>query len=236
MKQNIFPDYAALCAAAAGQVVQQLRHKPDSVLVFPTGNTPLGLFKRLVELKQSGQADFGRAHVVVLDEYAGLPPDDPRSLADWLKRELLSPVGLPATHIHGFENGTEALEGRIKSLGGLDLVILGLGRNGHLGFNEPGSAFDSRARKVSLAPESIASNAAYWGSEDRVPRHGYTLGIGTLIEARTSILLVSGSAKRAILAASLEGEVTPAVPASVLRTLSHAHLFADANSVQSKVR
>lgn len=228
MKQHMFPDYTSLCQAVAAEVISQLKRKPHSVLVFPTGNTPIGLFKELVSAHNSGAANFSAAQVVILDEYAGLMPGDPRSLADWLKRELLTPIALPQSSIHGFENGPDAMEKQIKRLGGLDLVILGLGPNGHLGFNEPGSAFDSRARRIDLTPDSIASNAAYWGSEDRVPRQGFTLGLGTLARAASIILMVSGSGKADILAKTLRGPISPANPASVLRRLAQSQVFADA--------
>jgi glucosamine-6-phosphate deaminase len=234
MKLQIFDDYTSLCAAVADAVIRQLTGKPASVLVFPTGNTPLGLFKELVRLEQAGRADFSKAHVVVLDEYKGLEAGDPRSLTDWLKRELLLPTGVLSQHIHGFEFGPQAVEDKIKTLGGLDLVILGLGPNGHLGFNDPGSPFDSRARDVELAPASIASNAAYWGSEDRVPRQGQTLGLGTLAEARALIVMVSGAAKQGILKQTLEGPVSPDVPASLLRRLNQAALFVDRPSVDAR--
>jgi glucosamine-6-phosphate deaminase len=234
MKQNIFPDYDALCAAVAERVCHQLRSKPNSALVFPTGNTPLGLFRRLADLAETGAVDFGRARIVILDEYAGLEAGDQRSLTDWLKHELLAPVGVSPKNIHGFENGLDALEARIKSIGGLDLAILGLGPNGHLGFNEPGSRFDSCVRKVDLAQESITSNAAYWGSEQRVPRQGYTLGLGTLSEARAIILMVSGAAKSGILKRSLQDPVSVQIPASMLRNLRQAQVYADEQSMATQ--
>jgi glucosamine-6-phosphate deaminase len=231
MKTRVFPDYAALCAGVADRVLEQLQAKPDSVLVFPTGNTPIGMFASLVERSQAGVVSFSKARFVMLDEYADLPEGDPRSLSGWLKRELLAPVGADPLNIHGFENGPNALERNITALGGLDLVILGLGPNGHLGFNEPGSPFDSRARRVDLAQASITSNAAYWGSEEAVPRQGYTLGLGTLAEAREIILMVNGTRKHSILKLALEGDVTPNVPASLLESLPQSHLFADRQAI-----
>jgi glucosamine-6-phosphate deaminase len=227
MKTQVFPEYESLCAGVADAVVEQLRHKPKSVLVFPTGNTPLGLFRRLVERHRSGHLRFDQAHVVILDEYAGLVANDPRSLTGWLTRELLGHINIPSARVHGFDNGPDVLEKKIKTLNGVDLAILGLGPNGHLAFNEPGSAYDSRARRIDLTPESITSNAAYWGSEDRVPRQGLTLGLGTLSEARSLILMVSGEAKRNILSSTLNDNVSPANPATMLRNLDQAHLFVD---------
>jgi glucosamine-6-phosphate deaminase len=235
MKTNILSDYSALCAAVADQVVEQLRSKPDSVLVFPTGNTPLGLFRELVSRTNAGEIDFNAAHIVMLDEYADLPPGDPRSLTDWLNRELLQGINIASTRVHTFDNGPEALETGITSLGGLDFVILGLGPNGHLGFNEPGSSFDSRIRRVALTPASITSNAAYWGSEDRVPREGHTLGLGTLSEARKLILMVSGGSKRNILSHMRTCKVGSNIPASILRTLQQAEIYADEQAIGTQI-
>lgn len=227
MKFKVFADYKTLCAAVADEVVQQLHAKPGSVLVFPTGNTPLGLFSELVARETAGEVEFRRAHFVILDEYADLAPGDRRSLTDWLDREFLSRIGMSRSQVYDFEHSADHLERKIVSLGGLDLVILGLGPNGHLGFNEPGSPFGSRARSVSLAPATIASNAAYWGSEEQVPRVGHTLGLGTLCEARRLILMVSGQSKRNILNQVRTGEIAPDLPATVLRTISQAEIFAD---------
>lgn len=227
MRRRVFESYELLSAAVAQEVLAQIKHKPDSVLVFPTGNTPLGLFKQLVQAKRLHSADFTYAQFVILDEYADLAPGDPRSLTGWLKRELLEPLNVSLSHIHGFEEGVTKMESAISRLGGIDLAILGLGPNGHLAFNEPGSAFDSRTRRVELTPESITSNAVYWGGEDRVPRHGFTLGLETLAEARSLILMVSGAGKAGILEQTLNGPASPAIPAKSLRILTQAVLFAD---------
>lgn len=227
MKIDMFADYDTLCAGVADEVEAQLRRKPGSVLVFPTGNTPLGLFRTLVGRHRSGRIAFDRAHVVLLDEYAGITADDPRSLAGWLDRELLTPINIDKSRVHGVAAAPDAMDGRIKALGGLDLVILGLGPNGHLGFNEPGSAFDSRTRRIDLTPDSIVSNAGYWGSEARVPRQGITLGLATLSSARSVILMVSGVAKRGILSKVLTAPISPEIPATVLRTWHQARIFSD---------
>jgi glucosamine-6-phosphate deaminase len=233
MQVDVFPDYVALCDAVAAAVQSQLRAKPASVLVFPTGNTPLGLFRKLAALSAQVCVDFSKSEIVILDEYAGLARNDPRSLTDWLKRELLSPVGIDADHIHDFQHGPESLEKTISALGGIDLVILGLGPNGHLGFNEPGSSFESRTRKIALAPESIRSNAVYWGSEERVPRQGYTLGLGTIAAARRIILMVSGESKSGILSRTLHMQQEVSNPATILKSLQHATVMADKAAAQA---
>ncbi|MFN0193388.1 MAG: 6-phosphogluconolactonase [Aestuariivirga sp.] len=231
MKLCTFPDYESLCDAVASEVTKQLARKPESVLVFPTGNTPLGLFKVLAGMHTRSAADFSSAHIVVLDEYADIAPDDPRSLTGWLHRELLAKIEIPASRIHDFRHGPDSIERAVSKLGGLDMVILGLGPNGHLAFNEPGSAFGSRSRRISLTLESIRSNAAYWGSENLVPSHGLTLGLGTLASARSIILMVSGETKKQILADTIHGPVSTNNPATMIRNLTHARVFADKASM-----
>lgn len=226
-------DEAALAGEAAARVGDQLRRKPDSLLVVPTGATPLGMFRALVAAAQTGTIDFGHCRFAVLDEYAGIAPGDRRSLEGWLRQELLDAIGIDDRRRIGFDPSADPataasrVEAAIDAAGGIDLAILGLGPNGHLGFNEPGSPFDSRARLVALTPESIRSNAAYWGSEADVPRAGLTLGLGTLQAARRLVLLVSGARKRDILAATLEGPIGTQLPATLLRRHPDATVIAD---------
>lgn len=226
-------DAALLAAEAARLVRAQLAAKPDSLLVVPTGATPLGMFGALVEAAEAGAADFGRCRFAILDEYRDIAPDDRRSLQGWLRREFLDPLGVAVERVIAFdaraapEEEAARVEEAIAAAGGIDFAVVGLGPNGHLGFNEPGSPFDSRTRRVVLTPESIRSNAAYWGSEDAVPLEGFTLGLGTLRAARRLMLLASGERKRDILARTLAGPVGPAVPATLLRLHADAIVLAD---------
>jgi glucosamine-6-phosphate deaminase len=232
MKVVRVPDLAALGRAAADAVFAELARRPDPLLVFPTGRTPLGLFALLVAAARGGRIDFGAARFLVLDDYAGIGADDPRSLTLWLRRELLDPLGIRDEAVIGFDakdrtGGAARIEAAILAAGGIDLAILGLGPNGHLGLNEPGSAFDSRTRRVTLTPESIGSNAAYWGSEEAVPREAFTLGLGTLFESRRLVLLANGAAKAEIVARTLSGPIGVAVPSTMLRLHPDATLIAD---------
>jgi glucosamine-6-phosphate deaminase len=226
-------DEAALATEAAGLVARQLREKPDSLLVVPTGATPLGMFRALVAAARTGAIDVSRCQFAVLDEYAGLGPGDRRSLEGWLRRELFAAIGIGDQQVIAFDLSADPataaarVEAAIAAAGGIDLAVLGLGPNGHLGFNEPGSPFDSPARLIALTPESIRSNAAYWGSEADVPREGLTLGLGTLDAARRLVLLVSGARKRDILATTLAGPVGPHLPATLLRRHPDATVIAD---------
>jgi glucosamine-6-phosphate deaminase len=233
-------DYAELSRKACDLVVAALRNKPASVCVFPTGETPLGLFRGLVAAHRDGAFDASAMRVVTLDEYAGIARDDRRRLFLWLRRELLDPLGIPDRHIDAFDPAAtdpaaEAarIERRVVELGGIGLAVLGLGANGHLGFNEPGSAFDSRARLVTLAEDSIRSNAAYWGSEADVPRQALTLGLGNISQAREIVLLASGARKSPILAQTLTGPVTTDVPATAIRAHPAAVCIADHAALNS---
>jgi glucosamine-6-phosphate deaminase len=218
---------------AAGIVVRQLRSEPDSLLTFATGNTPVPMFRALVAAATCDAAVFARARVVTLDEYAGIAVDDRRRLLSWLRRELLGPAGIDDDRITAFDPSAEPagecrrIEAAISSQGGIDLAVLGLGPNGHVGFNEPGSAFRSRTRRVALAAESIVSNAAYWGSEADVPRHGLTLGLATILEARSILLIVCGSAKARVVSRLLKEPISEALPATALRAHPSSTLLAD---------
>ncbi|MEO8668528.1 MAG: glucosamine-6-phosphate deaminase [Bauldia sp.] len=227
-------DYADLSRKACDFVVTALRKNPASVCIFPTGETPLGLFRELVAARKDGAFDASAMRAVTLDEYAAIARDDRRRLFLWLRRELLDPLGIPDRRIDAFEPSASdpqaeaaRMERRVAELGGIDLAVLGLGANGHLGFNEPGSAFDSRTRPVTLAADSIRSNAAYWGSEADVPRQALTLGIGNLLEAREILVLASGAHKSAILTQALGGPVTTDLPATALRSHPAATFIAD---------
>jgi glucosamine-6-phosphate deaminase len=230
-------DRTALGGKAAEFIIRQLQERPGSVMTFPTGNTPLPLFRELVAASRSYPGLFERARFVTLDEYAGIARDDRRRLLSWLSREFLIPAAIRDSQIIAFDPLADAeaeckrIEDSVEALGGLDLAVLGLGPNGHLGFNEPGSSFDSRTRKVALAAESIASNSTYWGSKADVPTHGLTLGLGTLSEARAIIVLVSGEAKADILLRLFSEPIGESIPASVLRLCPQATIIADRQSL-----
>jgi glucosamine-6-phosphate deaminase len=226
-------DSDALARQAKDIVMRQLRTKPESNIVFPTGNTPVPMFRELAVEAQRDPNLFRRARIVTLDEYAGIARHDRRRLLSWLDRELLEPAGIGTDRVLAFDpaewhvSECERMERCIASLGGVDLAVLGLGPNGHLGFNEPGSPFESRARKVQLASESIASNASYWGNDEDVPRYGLTLGLGTLREARTILLLACGAAKANIVARLMYEPISESLPATLLRLCPQSILLAD---------
>lgn len=231
---QVYADYATLSAAVADWVAAHLRTRPASAFVFAMGNSPQGAYAELARRASRGEVDFSRAHAIQLDEYLGLDPGDRRALYGWLARTCLEPLGIAPERSLRLrsdapdpERACAEVEAQIAALGGIDVSILGLGPNGHLGFNEPGSPLDSRTRPVPLSAESLVSNAVYWGSVDDVPRGSLTLGLGTLREARHTVLVVDGARKMEILRRVLHGPVTTSVPATCLRTFPDVAVMVD---------
>lgn len=220
---RIVPDYNRLSEVAAGFVAAAVRRKPSAVIGLPTGRTPLGVYRRLAALRWQG-LDTSRLTVVSLDEYLGVGPDNPISLFGWLRRAALKPLGIADSHILRLpadaaepQTACAAFDRRLQRLGGFDLVVLGLGWNGHVAFNEPGSPPAARTRIVALQPGTIERNLGYWRGGRIVPSYGMTIGMRSILRAKRILLLVSGSRKARILAATLCGPITRAVPASLLR-------------------
>ncbi len=227
-------DYEALSRAAADLVCAVIANNPAAVMVLATGNSPMGLYRDVAQRRQRGEIDTSRLRVFQLDAYLGLAPDDPRSLYGWLRRSVLDPWGVPETNVVRLrgdavdpEAECRAYYESVVAVGGFNLSVLGLGPNGHLGFNEPPVEPDAPTRIVDLTPESVASNARYWGGRDRVPRRATTAGMTALLAARQTLLVVSGAHKQAILRRTVAGPVTPDVPASYLQQAANVTVIAD---------
>ncbi len=208
---------------AADIVAETLREHPEAAISLPTGSTPVGMFEELIRRSQAGELDLSRFQLFCLDEYLGVSPDNPNTLTSWLFRTFIVPAGIPAENVHTLPvtqpNPTAAAaayEEAISAAGGLELAVLGIGGNGHIAYNEPGSGADTRTRVVDLTDESIAQAADYFDGAS-VPRKAMTVGVGTLLEARRIVLIASGEGKQRILKAALEEEPTANVPASWLQ-------------------
>jgi glucosamine-6-phosphate deaminase len=217
MEIVIQPDYDRLCDEAAAIVFDALARKPDLVLGLATGRTPLGLYERLACRPEA----FARAAFFNLDEFYGLPPTHPESFHAYLRRHLIDRVKHDPARVHllrgdvaDLDRAAQDYEDRIRAAGGIDLQILGIGRNGHIGFNEPGSSLGSRTRAKTLEPETVAE---YAKSGQELPRFAITLGVGTIMEARRLLLLASGESKAEIIQRMVEGPVTAEVPASAIQ-------------------
>lgn len=201
-----------------------MQAKPAAVLGLPTGNTPIPLYQELIRLHRLGSVSFARATSFNLDEYLGLNTDDPRSFRAWMQAQFFAHVDLHSDRVHlprsvaAAQAVAESMryEEEIARSGGVDMMVLGIGRNGHIGFNEPGSARDSRTRLVELESTTIADAAKTFGGVDRVPRQAITMGIGTILDARTIRVLAFGAGKAQIVQRALMGEPSAEVPASLL--------------------
>jgi len=194
----------------------------------------MGMYIELAQQHLRGLLDTSRLRVFQLDAYLGLAPDDRRALFSWTRRSFIEPLGIAAANVVRLAGDApdpweacRAYDAAAREAGGFDISILGLGPNGHIGFNEPPSAPDASTRVVDLTPESIASNARYWGGEDQVPHQALTCGMDLLLAARRTLLLVSGAHKHQILRRVMEGPQTPDVPASYLQSASNVTVLAD---------
>ncbi|MES2572819.1 MAG: glucosamine-6-phosphate deaminase, partial [Verrucomicrobiota bacterium] len=208
--------------------------KPASVLGLATGSTPVGLYRELIALYRDGLLDFSHASSFNLDEYVGLPAGHPGSYHSFMQENLFSHINLPPEKSR-LPDGMSAdvpahcaaYEASIQAAGGIDLQLLGLGSDGHIGFNEPSSSLSSRTRIKTLTPRTIADNARYFGGEANVPHHVITMGVGTIMEARHTVVLALGTKKAAAVAAMAEGPITANCPASILQMHPRCTLIVD---------
>ena len=213
---------------AADVVCAAARAKARAAVGLASGKTPLGLYAELSRRVRVGEADLGDVTAFAIDELYGVPPDHPATNASYFRRELAEHVPLRALHVMDSETPEPGVECArfsrlIDDAGGLDLVVAGIGTNGHLAFNEPGAPFDSRSRKVALKPPSREPYAALFGPLEATPSFGLTLGIADLLAARRVLLVASGTEKAEAVVRALEGPVTEALPASALQR--HPDLF-----------
>lgn len=229
MQLFVTENYAEMSKVAAEIVWAVVRAKPGAALGLTTGRTPIGLYR---ELAAGRAASFNDVQVFCLEEYLGVGPHDRRSLYAWLDRELIAPFRLPEKHIfrlHGESSEPQLscmqFEARIRQAGGLDLVVEGIGPNGHIGFNEPGSPVDSPTRIVGLHDATVNYNEGYWDAQ--VPAYGMTTGLQTILSAGKVLLMASGSPKAEPLAKALRGPVTAALPASFLQLAPDLIVVAD---------
>ena len=219
MEIIIQPTPEAATAIAARLIARLLKEKPDAVLGLATGSTPLPLYRALVDM----QLDWSRVRTFNLDEYLGLAPEHPQSYHHFMWENLFRHVNIRPENVHipdGLASDVPAFcadyEARIRAVGGIDLQLLGIGSDGHIGFNEPSSSLASRTRIKTLTQRTRADNARFFASADEVPSHVITMGIGTIMEARTNLLLAFGAKKAQALAEAAEGPVTAMNPASAL--------------------
>lgn len=211
--------------AAARHILTRIHAHPALVVGLPTGSTPIPMYRSLVRAAQRGQADFSRVTTFNLDEFLGLGRGDAGSYRTFMEQHFFSQVNIHPRRAHVLDGHTrnwrdevQQYEARIARAGGLDLVVLGIGRNGHLGFNEPGPMLHARTHRVRLTETTRRANAGLFDDDwTRVPAYALSMGIGTLLAAREVLLIATGAAKARIVAAALRGPITTQVPASLLQ-------------------
>lgn len=226
--------------AAARVVARVLNSKPDAVLGFATGSTPLGLYRELVRMHREEGLDFSQVTSFNLDEYVGLPKSHPQCYHYFMHEHLFKHINIASHNIYipsGTTDNYEAFcqwyEQRIEDCGGIDLQILGIGTDGHIAFNEPSSSIGSRTRIKTLSRQTIDDNARFFDSPDEVPIYVITMGVGTLLESHKILLLANGRSKAATIAASVEGPVTSMVPASALQLHGDTMFIIDRDAASS---
>lgn len=243
---SVVDSYEDMSRQAADVVQRTLEQRPEAAITVPTGQTPVGMYEELVRRAKDGSIDFSRAHIFLLDDYLGQSRADEASLTRWLFDVFLTPADIPESNIHFVpstaadpEAEAAAYEAELSALGGLELAVVGLGPNGHVAFNEPGSTPDSRTRVIDLAEESRQQSAAYWEGDTEIPPQAITMGLGTILGARKIVLIVSGAGKAEVVRRSLEEEPTLDVPGSWLKTAGerlHVILDRDAASALTQPR
>ena len=227
MRVIIVKDYDRMSKLAAKFIADELRRKPALVLGLATGSTPIGMYQELIRMHKEEGLDFSKVITFNLDEYIGLPKDHPESYHSFMWKHFFQHVNIPESQIH-IPDGTlpmedipaycEWYEKRIKEVGGIDIQVLGIGRDGHIGFNEPGSSLGSRTRIKTLARETREDNARFFdGNIDAVPKYAITMGVGTIMEARMLLLLASGRNKAEAVKKTVEGPITAMCPASIMQ-------------------
>jgi len=228
----IIPDAAAGGAIVADEIARLIRGNPAAVLGLATGSTPLPVYDAL-PARLSG-VDLSRVRGFALDEYVGIDPAHPESYRSVIAREVVEPLGLdparirvPDGSLEGIEHAGDDYERAIGEAGGVDLQILGIGTDGHIGFNEPGSSFASLTRVKTLTEQTRQDNARFFDSIDVVPRHCITQGLGTILRARHLVLLAFGAGKAAAVAGAVEGPLTASLPGSAIQLHPHATVVID---------
>ena len=231
-------DYQDMSRKAANIISAQIIMKPNCVLGLATGSSPVGTYKQLIEWYKKGDLDFSQVTSINLDEYKGLSPENDQSYRYFMNTNLFDHVNIDKTRTFvpdGLEADSEKAcndyNAVIRKQGGVDLQLLGLGHNGHIGFNEPGAAFEKETHCVDLTESTIEANKRFFASEDDVPKQAYTMGVGTILRAKAILLVVSGKDKAEALNAVVNGPITPQVPGSVLRLHPNVIIVADEDAL-----
>ncbi len=224
MQVHVFDNATQVMQAAATLIAAQVLRKPDSILGLATGGTPIPVYQEIIRLYKAGVVDFSRVTTFNLDEYCGIPDKHPCSYHSYMAEQLFNHINVPKEHIHLPDGNAQDMSGEgarydaaISAAGGLDLQLLGIGHNGHIAFNEPSDQFVFGTHVVDLTPSTIEANRRFFESEAEVPSQAITMGIGTIMSAGSVVLIATGADKAEAIRKTMDDEVNPQVPASILR-------------------
>jgi glucosamine-6-phosphate deaminase len=230
----VLPDAAEVGRVAALKIAQVVERRPEAVLGLATGSSPTDIYASLARRVAAGELDFSRASGFALDEYVGIPLEHPESYASVIRRDVVEPLGMDPARVRvpdgraaDVEAAAAEYDAAIAAAGGIDVQILGIGANGHIGFNEPTSSFASRTRIKTLAPQTRADNARFFDDPDQVPTHCLTQGLGTILDAHEVVLVAQGERKAAAVAGMVEGPLSAMCPGSALQLHRHATIVVD---------
>ena len=231
-------DYSSMSRKAASIIAAQIQLKPDCVLGLATGSTPVGAYEQLVRWYQDGELSFAEVKTANLDEYYGLAPEHDQSYRYFMDHNLFDHVNIDKARTFvpdGLEEDSDKACAQyneiIRQTGGVDMQLLGIGGNGHIGFNEPGDAFEKETHCVDLTESTIRANSRFFESMDEVPKQAYTMGIGNIMAAKKILLVATGTSKAEALYNSLYGPITPKVPASILQLHPDLTVVADEDAL-----
>ncbi len=227
-------DFDEMSKTAAKLIAEQIHRKPDCVLGFATGSTPLGTYKELIRLHKEEGLDFSKVTTFNLDEYVGLPPEHDQSYHYFMWENLFKHINVDRRFVHiphgmasDVEEFCEWYENKIEEVGGIDMQILGIGANGHIAFNEPGSSLGSRTRIKTLDELTKRDNARFFEKEEEVPKYAITMGVGTIMDARHLLLLANGEQKAKAIQQTVEGPITALYPATIVQMHRKATIVCD---------
>ena len=238
MKVYFAENYNDMSRKAANIISAQIILKPTSILGLATGSSPLGVYKQLIDWYKKGDLDFSKVKSVNLDEYKGLSPENDQSYRYFMNQNFFNHINIKPENTYVPDGLAEnakkecsRYDNVIESCGGIDMQLLGLGLNGHIGFNEPGGAFEKSTHLVNLTESTIQANKRFFENENEVPRQAYTMGIRSIMQARSIVIIVSGKEKAEIVKKAFLGPITSEVPASVLQLHNNVTLVGDNDSL-----
>jgi len=233
MKVSIEKDYDAMSLRTARQVTELVKSKPDALICIAAGHTPALTCELIAQMAKKENIDFSRCYFVSLDEWVGIPPENEGSCQYFLRNNLFKPLHVTEKNIHVFnalagnmQKECKDMDDFIRERGGIDLIIVGVGRNGHIGFNEPGAAFEQYSHVIDLHEVTQSVGQKYFREQTTLTQ-GITLGLQHLLDARKAILIANGEKKAAVIKEAIEGEISPQMPASVIRRHANGEFIID---------